>query len=378
MALRAENATGCAHGRPAPYLGQPPSLPFESREQLNWIDFSQTLNPLGTPHALAHAMLDAQRICEQGAAVQAEGEFRALERALSRYHGVAEGCVFAGATIGSLLSSVAASFEPCCVGVAVPARAAHIDAVRKAGHRLVEIEGPTRFVTPDPAAARRRGGPFDAAILANPTFPSSRLLPREVLGAYLESCAWVVVDERSIDLTLNGESMAPLVRDWPNLVVVRTFTESLALPGMPISYCIAQPEAVARIAEVAERPEAPALARTLGELAVEQATFLDRTNDLLDAEIPWLQCMLNLVPGVDIFPAEANYVLCTYDVSPEMELGAADVHELVARLQTEGFLVREMGGAPGLTDRPYFCVAVRTRPDNEKLIAALRRIVLGR
>ena len=51
------------------------------------------------------------------------------------------------------------------------------------------------------------------------------------------------------------------------------------------------------------------------------------------------------------------------------------MNRLSARLQLEGFLVRKLAGTPGLENNGYFCVAVRTRQDNEKLIAALRRIV---
>ena len=47
------------------------------------------------------------------------------------------------------------------------------------------------------------------------------------------------------------------------------------------------------------------------------------------------------------------------------------------RLQLAGFLVRKLEGTPALEDSRYFCVAVRTREDNEKLVAALREIVVG-
>ena len=40
-----------------------------------------------------------------------------------------------------------------------------------------------------------------------------------------------------------------------------------------------------------------------------------------------------------------------------------------------GFLIRKLEGIPGLADAKYFCVAVRPREDNEKLVAALREII---
>ena len=85
--------------------------------------------------------------------------------------------------------------------------------------------------------------------------------------------------------------------------------------------------------------------------------------------------MLSLVPGIDIFPAEANYVMCSYHNGGDLKLAVRDVNELSSILQLEGFLVRKLAGTPGLADNGYFCVAVRTRQDNEKLIAALRQII---
>ena len=35
--------------------------------------------------------------------------------------------------------------------------------------------------------------------------------------------------------------MVPLTRDHRNLVVVRSLSESFAMPGMPVSYCVAHP-----------------------------------------------------------------------------------------------------------------------------------------
>ena len=186
-----------------------------------------------------------------------------------------------------------------------------------------------------------------------------------------------MVDERSIELTLGGESMVSLVNEHRNLVVVRSLCEPFAMPGIPISYCIAHPDTIAQITRFYDSSCVPMFAEVIGELALTETEHLERTREFLDSEIPWLQCMLNLIPGIDIFPAEANYVMCTFDAGPDLALGVANTDELAQRLQLAGFLVRKLEGTPALEDSRYFCVAVRTREDNEKLVAALREIVVG-
>ena len=184
------------------------------------------------------------------------------------------------------------------------------------------------------------------------------------------------MDERSIELTLGGESMVALVNEHRNLVVVRSLCEPFAMPGIPISYCIARPDTIAQITRFHDSSAVPMFAEVLGELALtETGTWSAPATSRF--EIPWLQCMLNLIPGIDIFPAEANYVMCTFDGGPDLALGVANTDELAQRLQLAGFLIRKLEGTPALEDSRYFCVAVRTREDNEKLVAALREIIAG-
>ncbi|HJH75070.1 MAG: aminotransferase class I/II-fold pyridoxal phosphate-dependent enzyme [Gordonibacter pamelaeae] len=351
------------------------SPPYELRTEMNWIDFSGTANPLGTPPSFIRAMQAALAAGELN--YSPDREAHTLRSVLARQHGLPVESFLVGSTVGDMVRAVAQTYQPCTVGVAVPGPVEYALAAGNAGHRVVEITSPAGFVMPDPAAAARHGVSFDAAVLANPGYPTSRLLPLPTLLAYLDACTWVVVDERSIELTLGGESMVGLVKEHRNLVVVRSLCEPYAMPGIPISYCVAHPDTIAQIARFYDSSGVPMFAEVLGELALAEREHLERTREFLDSEIPWMQCMLSLVPGIDIFPAEANYVMCAFDHGPDLDLGVASTEELAARLQLAGFLIRKLQGTPGLTNGKYFCVAVRTREDNEKLIAALREIIAG-
>lgn len=351
------------------------SPPYELRTEMNWIDFSGTANPLGTPPSFIRAMQAALAAGELN--YSPDREAHTLRSVLARQHGLPVESFLVGSTVGDMVRAVAQTYQPCTVGVAVPGPVEYALAAGNAGHRVVEITSPAGFVMPDPTAAARHGVSFDAAVLANPGYPTSRLLPLPTLLAYLDACTWVVVDERSIELTLGGESMVGLVKEHRNLVVVRSLCEPYAMPGIPISYCVAHPDTIAQIARFYDSSGVPMFAEVLGELALAEREHLERTREFLDSEIPWMQCMLSLVPGIDIFPAEANYVMCAFDHGPDLDLGVASTEELAARLQLAGFLIRKLQGTPGLANGKYFCVAVRTREDNEKLIAALREIIAG-
>lgn len=82
-------------------------------------------------------------------------------------------------------------------------------------------------------------------IFANPNAPSGLGLSRNEIREMLEKSdkdKVFVVDEAYCDF--GGESSIPLLRDFKNLVIVRTFSKSLCAAGMRLGYLVANPEIV--------------------------------------------------------------------------------------------------------------------------------------
>ena len=269
--------------------GAPDMLPGSEISIIDWPDFAaEFFNPLGMPEAFSPALnlLTRNPITpEEERTAQAQ-----IPELLAKRYGVHPDCVAVGASATDVLAAVANSFEPRSVAVPVPSRAAYERCLGTAGHRIVEVPGPDGFVVPDPQAVRRMGLSFDAAMLANPAFPTSRLLARQTLLDYLQACAWVIVDERGIDLTFGGESTATMIDEHSNLIVIRSLTDTFSLPGMPLSCALAHPAVASRISQIAKRPASAALSARLLKLATPDH-HLERAREVLETEIPWMQCM---------------------------------------------------------------------------------------
>ena len=356
-----------------PSTTKPVSLPYELRTEMTWIDFCHPLNPLGAPKEILSAMHTALVDGELSYAPDPAGH--ALRDALAQRFGISSDSFLVGTSPSELIRSAAQAFCPCRVGVVAPAPSEYALAVENAGHEHVDLINPVSFATVDAYTARTQAGDFEGVVLANPAYPSSRLLTRSTLVHYLETCNWVVVDESYIELSFGGESMVPLVADYPNLVVVRNPSVTYAMPGVPISYAVANPLTIKEIKRFHDGTGSTMFAEVLAKLIVGQHGYLEDTHDFLDKEIPWMQCMLSLIPGIGIHPAEGNFVLCEFSPAEGMRLGVTCAEELVVRLQLSGFLVRRLDDVPGLDSQNYFCVAVRTRQENQRLLDALRGIV---
>lgn len=353
---------------------QPLYLPYDMRTEMTWLDFSGTANPLGTPKSFLRAMHSA--LVDGELCYNPDREARSLCAVLSRRSGLSIESFLCGCSVSDMIRAAAQTYQACTVGVVTPLPAENILALSNAGHKVVEISNTEEFVVPDAHTARKQGFSFDAILLANPTYPTSRLLPQRTLENYLSICKWVIVDESLIELTLGGETMLQLVERYQNLIVIRSLSSTFAIPGVPISYCGAHPDTIASIRNFFDGSAVPMFAEVLAEVALQEEEYLDSTHEFLDTEIPWMQCMLNLIPGIRIYPAEANFVMCSFENGDALDLAVVDTPELIARLQLAGYLVRGLEGVPGIKGSKYFCVAVRSREENEKLLITLRDIVI--
>lgn len=351
---------------------KPIAMPYDMRSEVTWIDFSNRSNPLGTPRPFIQeihtALVDGEHVYipDYGG--------RAFRNAVSTYLGVGANNILLGTSAIQMLTYAACAFDYSTVGISIPCPTAYQTALENAGHQVLPLVNRISFATPSAYDAQEQGS-FGGVVLGNPSYPASRLLPRQTLIHYLESCDWVVVDESNIELTIGGESMVGLIEQYPNLIIIRSLTTTFGMPGIPIAYLVAHEDMIAHIDQFYAGNDIGMFGEVLSSHINNQQLYLEETHDFLDKEIPWLQCMLNLVPGVNIYPAEGNFVLCEFSDAGNMRLGASNAAELTARLQLAGFLVDDLDDIIGLTPGDYFCVSVRLREENERLLNAMRSIV---
>lgn len=90
-----------------------------------------------------------------------------------------------------------------------------------------------------------------STIFANPNAPTSLGMTRDEIKKMLDESPKdrvFVVDEAYVDF--DGESVIGLLKDYKNLVVVRTFSKSLCGAGMRSGYIVANPELVNAVTTV--------------------------------------------------------------------------------------------------------------------------------
>ncbi|MCW3015162.1 MAG: aminotransferase class I/II-fold pyridoxal phosphate-dependent enzyme [Solirubrobacterales bacterium] len=205
----------------------------------------------------------------------------------------------------------------------------------------------------------------DLVIVGNPASPSGTLDPVTAILALRRPGRTIVVDEAFMDL-VPGEP-GSLVRDpLEDVIVVRSLTKALSVPGLRVGYAVA-PVALADRLRAVRPPWSVnvlalaaliASAAHLGELAAIAERAASERQDLT--------ARLRAIDGVRVWPAAANFVL----------IEVADGPAVVAALRAEAIAVRPAASFPGLDDR-HIRITARDAQQNTRLAAALTLAVLG-
>lgn len=222
------------------------------------------------------------------------------------------------------------------------------------------LRDPRRGFALDPAAVPAEA---DLVIVGNPVSPSGTLDPASALLALRRPGRVVVVDEAFMDL-VPGEP-ASLVREpLADLIVVRSLTKALAIPGLRAGYAVAAPLLAERLRAARPPWSANALALAALAAAARRPDALAAAAERADGERDDLARRLAKVPGVHAWPSAANFVL----------VEVADGPAVVAALRTRAIAVRPAASFPGLGPG-HLRLTARTPAENARLVAALAEAV---
>jgi histidinol-phosphate/aromatic aminotransferase/cobyric acid decarboxylase-like protein/adenosyl cobinamide kinase/adenosyl cobinamide phosphate guanylyltransferase len=199
----------------------------------------------------------------------------------------------------------------------------------------------------------------DVVLVGNPASPTGTLDPATALLALRRPGRVLVVDEAFMDL-VPGQP-ATLVRErLDDVIVVRSLTKALAIPGLRAGYAVAPAPLARRLRDVRPPWSANALALAALTAAARRPDALAAIAARASAEREDLQRRLAGIAGVRTWPSAANF--CLVEV--------ADGPAVLAALCERRIAVRAGASFPGLGSGDIR-VTARSPRENERLVTAL-------
>ncbi|MBC7293602.1 MAG: aminotransferase class I/II-fold pyridoxal phosphate-dependent enzyme, partial [Thermoleophilia bacterium] len=148
----------------------------------------------------------------------------------------------------------------------------------------------------------------------------------------------------------------------PNVVVVRSLTKSHAIPGLRLGYLVADAAVVKTLRDFVLPWSVNSLSQAVGVAALRDEEYLREARLVVQRERRRLTAALSGMEGLKVYAGQANFLL--------VRLQSGDAAQLARSLLEQGLAIRVCGDFAGL-DARYFRFAVRTEPENTRLITAL-------
>jgi histidinol-phosphate aminotransferase len=205
-------------------------------------------------------------------------------------------------------------------------------------------------------------------IVCNPNNPTGTHVPAAEIAAFCERIpehVTVILDEAYVEFQTHDDPDATLdlLADFPNLVVLRTFSKCYGLAGLRVGYAIGSPKFRAAVDAVRQPFSVNALAQAAGaEAILHQDDVLRRVESTIAARLTVEEGLAAL--GLQTAETHANFSW--------IDLGDADEAAVIAGLAEREIAVRpgKALGGPG-----HIRVSYGTAEENERFLRGLSELL---
>ncbi|EAR10155.1 histidinol-phosphate transaminase [Reinekea blandensis] len=199
--------------------------------------------------------------------------------------------------------------------------------------------------------------------LAQPNNPTGNLWGDEKLRRILESARGLVVIDEAYTAFTEADYLDWL-SDFPNLLVMRTFSK-VGLAGLRLGMLFGHAAWIEQINKCRLPYNINSLTQATAAFALKHFSVFENQTQELVRQRRQLSAQLAELPGLTVFPSEANFILV------RTQPGQADL--LHAGLKDRGILIKKLHGShPSLED--CLRVNVSSADENRQLLDALTEL----
>lgn len=329
------------------------------------LDFSANVSPLGLPAGVAAAITNALPTADR----YPDPLCRELRAALAGAEGVPADWILCGNGAADLIFRLALAVRPRRALLPAPTFAEYEAALQTVGcavQRVFLREENTFAVTEEFIDAVTTE--TDIVFLCQPNNPTGQVTPPALVERLVRRCAAcgavLVVDECFLDFLPDRDAWTAkqLLRDAPQLVILKAFTKLYAMAGVRLGYALCGDATLLEKTRGAGQPWAvSSLAQAAGLAALQETAYAGAVRALIAEQRPRMAAGLRAL-GLRVMDGQANYLL--FRATPDFG----------EKLRRRGAVVRSCANYPGL-DAAWYRTAVRTAEENTRLLQIMGEIL---
>jgi histidinol-phosphate aminotransferase len=288
-------------------------------------------------------------------------EQRELRRQLSKYTGVDDKCIVAGAGSDDLIELICRLFlDPDDKVINCPPTfGMYKFCTELYASKIVSVNRKEDYSLDIKNIIKQVESRTKLIFLASPNNPSGNMISLRDIKLLLESDLVVVIDEAYGEFS--NVTCMDMVEKYSNLIILRTFSKWAGLAGLRVGYGIFPENLVSYIMQIKQPYNVNIAAQIAALESLKDVENLKSTVAIMVKERQRLFKKLKSLDWLQPYPSEANFILCRV-----LKGNAVNV---CRRLQKTGIFIRYFD-TPGLED----CIRISVgKPEHtDKIIETLR------
>ncbi len=198
-------------------------------------------------------------------------------------------------------------------------------------------------------------------IICSPNNPTGTMMEFEDIKRVIQaSSGIVVVDEAYIHF--GKKSVIGLIDEFPNLIVLRTYSKAFGLAGLRMGMMLSNPELIRQLSKVKLPYNINVFQLTALEAVFDDPSYVEKNVKVILRERDYLYAELLKFNELKVFPSSTNFFLVKTN----------DSKWLFDRLVENDVLVRDVSSYPMLNN--CLRISVGSREANRVLVRALNKI----
>jgi histidinol-phosphate aminotransferase len=199
-------------------------------------------------------------------------------------------------------------------------------------------------------------------IVCNPNAPSGSFVDAEELASLADELKGVLlIDEAYVDFA--EDNCSRLVKDFDNVIILRSMSKAYGLAGLRFGYAIAQADLIAGLLKVKDSYNVDSVAVAAATAAIKDCEYFEQNTEKVKQQRKRLTGQLRTL-GFTVPDSQANFVLA--------EINEHNSGQIYDKLVQRNVYVRYFD-LPGLKNK--LRITVGTAEQNDKLLGALKEIL---
>ncbi len=224
---------------------------------------------------------------------------------------------------------------------------------------VIEIPYPEDYRLPTEEIIRVDGA---ITFIATPNSPSGHVVSLADLRSLAQKLSGVlVIDEAYVDFT--AEDALSIVKDFENVISIRTLSKGYSLAGIRLGFGIANPKLLAGLYKIKDSYNIDAIASAVGAAAMYDQNYKNTCIEKIKRSREKLATQLKQLE-FHVWDSQTNFLL----VQPPQN----NAEDIYLKLKAQGILIRYFKQA-GLENK--LRITVGTDEQNQELVASLKPLV---